>query len=273
MKFLNSFVFMIQNLRHIILVFAIAIVVLFGSYKAKAQKEELFEKKEFYAKLGDTLKYRLLSPENFDPLKKYPLVIFLHGAGERGNDNEMQLTNGVKNFATDVNREKHPCFVVAPQCAEGFRWVETDWKLTSHVMPATPSVYMIKTIALLDSMCKLSYIDTNRIYITGMSMGGFGTWDAISRWPHKFAAAIPVCGGADTSKASLINDIPIWVFHGALDKVVLTSRSRDMVAALKKAGGNPLYTEYPDMAHGIWAKTYANPELYEWLFKQSRSAE
>jgi len=262
---------MFNNLRHI--VFVSAFLVLLGYCEVKAQQENLFEKKVFCVKPGDTLRYRLLSPLNFDPLKKYPFVVFLHGAGERGNDNELQLANGVKNFASIENREKYPCFVVAPQCAEGFRWVETDWRLPSHIMPVAPSVYMTKMKTLLDSFCRLPFVDTTRIYITGLSMGGFGTWDAVSRWPHKFAAAVPVCGGADTSKAALIKDIPVWVFHGAVDKVVLTSRSRDIVAALKKAGGFPLYTEYPGVAHGIWSKTYANSELYKWLFKQSLSVD
>ncbi len=256
--------------RQFFLLSAFVLILLLSASIGNAQQKGFFGKFQFIPKPGDTLNYRFLSPQNFDPLKKYPVVLFLHGAGERGNDNEMQLSNGVKNFASPENYEKYQAFVVAPQCAEKYRWVETDWKLPSHIMPDTPSLYMAKTMKLLDSLCKLTYIDTNRIYITGLSMGGFGTWDAISRWPNKFAAAVPLCGGADTAKASLIKNIPLWVFHGALDKVVLTIRSRNMVAALKKAGGNPIYTEYPDLAHGIWAKTYANPKLYEWLFKQSK---
>ena len=102
-------------------------------------------------------------------------------------------------------------------------------------------------------------------------MGGFGTWDAISRWPWKFAAAVPVCGGGDTAKAEIIKNIPIWAFHGDKDKVVMTSRSRDMIAAIKKAGGNPKYTEYPNTGHNAWTATYSNPEFFQWLFTQTKS--
>ena len=228
-----------------------------------------FEKHTYIPKEGDSLLYRLMRPLNNDESQKYALVLFLHGAGERGNDNSLQLTNGVNNFASNLNRKLFPCYVVVPQCEKGYRWVETDWKLPSHTMPDTPSVYLNYTIKLIDSLIKNLNIDPKRIYITGISMGGFGTWDAISRWPKKFAAAVPVCGGADTSKAGIIKDIPIWAFHGEKDQVVLTSRSRNMIQALKKAGGNPKYTEYPELGHNIWGKVYTNQDLLIWLFSQT----
>ncbi|HOT89591.1 MAG TPA: prolyl oligopeptidase family serine peptidase, partial [Bacteroidales bacterium] len=135
--------------------------------------------------------------------------------------------------------------------------------------PETPFVFLNYYIKLIDSLNKNLNIGPKRIYITGISMGGFGTWDAISRWPKKFAAAVPVCGGADTSKADIIKDIPIWAFHGEKDQVVLTSRSRNMIQALKKAGGNPKYTEYPELGHNIWGNVYTNQELFIWLFSQT----
>lgn len=250
------------------------ILLLFGSTHgllAQTRAKELFIKHIFITKTGDTLRYRMLSPQHAEPGKHYPLVLFMHGAGERGNDNTKQLANGVKTFADSAILVQYPCFVIAPQIPENTRWVETDYWLPSHSMPVNPSVNMRNTMLLLDSLCLRPEIDTTRIYITGLSMGGYGVWDAISRWPKRFAAAVPLCGGADTSKAAVIRDIPVWMFHGALDKAVPVSRSRDMNAALKKAGGHPRYTEYPKTGHAIWDKTFANPELYEWLFNQKQS--
>lgn len=235
-----------------------------------SQNDSLFEKHVFFINQNDSIPYRFMRPQTPDTLTNYPLVLFLHGAGERGTDNNMQLVNGAKNFASDSNRSKYPCYMLVPQCANGYRWCETDWKLPSHTMPESPSVYLSRTMILLDSLIKTLNIDTNRIYITGLSMGGFGTWDAICRWPGRFAAAVPVCGGGDTAKALLIKNIPVWDFHGDADKVVMVSRSRNMISALKKAGGNPKYTEYKGVAHNCWSGTYSDPAMIEWMFSQNK---
>ncbi|MFH0866109.1 MAG: prolyl oligopeptidase family serine peptidase [Bacteroidota bacterium] len=244
--------------------------VIFAFPFVYGQSDSLFEKHIFISKQNDTLPYRLMRPQACDTTKKVPLVLFLHGAGERGNDNNMQFVNGAKNFATDYNRGKYPCYMLVPQCAKSYRWVETDWKLPSHVMPDKPSVYLSRTMLLVDSLIKNLNIDTNRIYITGLSMGGFGTWDAISRWPGKFAAAVPVCGGGDTAKASVIKDIPVWAFHGDIDKVVMVSRSRNMINAIKKAGGSPKYTEYTGVGHNCWNSAYSDQSMIEWMFAQNK---
>jgi predicted peptidase len=249
----------------------IPLLTVFLVGKIPAQNESPFEKKIFIPKTGDTLLYRLLRPVKSDSSIKYPLVIFLHGAGEREKDNTSQLKRGVMNFATDVNRKMYPCYIVAPQCPPDYRWVEVDWKLPSHIMPKQPSVYLARTMILVDSLVKNLNIDKNRIYITGLSMGGFGVWDAISRWPDKFAAAVPVCGGGDTAKATMIKNIPIWAFHGDKDNLVMTSRSRNMIAAIKKAGGNPKYTEYPATGHNAWDKAYSEKDMYLWLFTQTNA--
>ncbi|HNW97392.1 MAG TPA: prolyl oligopeptidase family serine peptidase [Bacteroidales bacterium] len=255
----------ISYIKHVLLaIAAFSFSFMYG------QNDSIFEKHIFVSFSNDSLPYRFMRPQQCDSSKKYPLVIFLHGAGERGNDNTMQLTNGAKKFASDSNREKYPCYLLAPQCAKGFRWTETDWKLPSHTMPSSPSIYLKRTMLLLDSLIKNLNIDTNRIYITGLSMGGFGTWDAICRWPEKFAAAVPVCGGADTAKAAVVKNIPVWAFHGEMDKLVMVSRSRNMINAIIKAGGNPKYTEYPGIAHNCWVNAYAEPEMYKWMFAQSR---
>ena len=165
--------------------------------------------------------------------------------------------------------EKHPFFMIAPQCPKDKRWVEVDWGANSHSMPEKPSVPLSLLIDVINKVSKDFPVDPKRIYVMGISMGGFGTWDAISRYPGMFAAAIPVCGGGDTDQAEKLVKIPIWVFHGAADTVVKTQRSRDMVEAVKKTGGELKYTEYPGVGHGSWGQTFSNPEVIEWIFSQS----
>ena len=224
--------------------------------------------KEQFRSGDNVLPYRLMSPGNPKPGQKYPLVIFLHGAGERGNDNNVQLVHGVKEFANAQAREKFPCFLIAPQCPTGKRWVEVDWSAKQHDMPPKPSEPLNWLLALLEQMKKEKPIDTDRIYVTGLSMGGYGTWDLLSRHAEMFAAAVPVCGGGDEAKASVMKGVPIWVFHGAKDTAVIPERSRNMVAAVKKAEGNIKYTEYPEVGHDSWNKAYADPELLPWMFGQ-----
>jgi predicted peptidase len=228
-----------------------------------------FEAGEFKHR-DQSLLYRLLRPKSYDPSKRYPLVVFFHGAGERGSDNRQQLIHGMADFAADDVREEYPCFVIAPQCPDGEQWVNVPWTSDRHDMPAQPSTAMRLTFALVDSLAKELSIDPNRLYVTGLSMGGFGVWDAIQREPKFFAAAVPICGGGDTSLADAIKHLPIWAFHGDGDTTVKTQRSRDMIAALKAAGGQPRYTEYPNTGHNSWQATYANREVYAWLFAQSR---
>ena len=222
-------------------------------------------------KQGDfVLPYRLLKPKDYDPKQKYPVVLFLHGGGERGTDNQKQLIHGLNDFAADDIMAKYPAFVVAPQCPEGKRWVEVDWSADSHVLPEQPSIPLAASLDLLDALAKEFSIDANRVYITGLSMGGYGVWDALAREPERFAAAAVICGGGDPAHAEKMKGIPIWAFHGDEDTTVKPHRSREMIAAIKAAGGQPKYTEYPTTGHHSWAQTYSNPELYEWLFSQKR---
>jgi predicted peptidase len=226
----------------------------------------------FVYKNGDnqSLPYRLLKPKDYDPHKKYPLVLFLHGAGERGADNKAQLQHVVWVFATKENREKYPCFVLVPQCPPDHKWCDVDWFASTHKTPEKPSGPMAMTMKVIAQLEKDYSIDTKRRYVMGLSMGGYGAWDAISRYPEMFAAAVPICGGGDESKAPLIARIPVWVFHGDKDGAVKVERSRNMVAALKKAGGSPKYTEYPGVGHDSWVPAAKEPELLPWLFRQTR---
>lgn len=234
---------------------------------------KLFEAREYTGQNGQSLKYRLLKPINYEEGKKYPLVLFLHGAGERGDDNTKQLVHGAKDFAEEGRRKEFPAFIVAPQCPTGKRWSEVDWSKDSSTLPESPSDAMALVKELLDEMIDNSQVDTNRIYITGLSMGGYGTWDAIARYPNFFAAAIPICGGGDPGTVERFKSTPIWCFHGDEDQAVKVTRSREMVDALKKINGDVKYTEYPGVGHNSWTVTYANPEIYTWLFSKKLNAE
>lgn len=243
-----------------------------------------FQKKIFTDSTGTLLPYRMICPDeskpddpfSSDPQKtsddstKYPVLLFLHGAGERGSDNEANLSYIDKVFG-DRLQKAHPCYVIVPQCAEKYRWCETDWTLPYHTMPRTMSKYLAAANQLLDSVLVLPNADRNRVYVTGMSMGGFGTWDIICRYPAKFAAAMPICGGADEKEACKIKNIPIRTFHGATDKLVKVSRSRNIDNAIRRCGGsNCHYTEFPNMGHLIWDKVYSNFDNLEWLFQNHK---
>jgi len=226
---------------------------------------------EKYVQEKDTLKYRMLYPDS-DPLRRYPLVIFLHGSGERGSDNEAQLKWGVGGFATDQNMILHPAIVIAPQCPEkSSRPNFSRAKATSETkLQPNPTRPMELVIGLIHQLMKTMPIDSNRIYITGLSMGGFGTYDAIERYPDLFAAAVPVCGGGDPSKATSIARIPIWIVHGAEDPAVNPSYSLEMLEALTKAGAHPGFTQYPEVGHFSWLGAYSDALLIEWLFRQHK---
>jgi predicted peptidase len=219
---------------------------------------------------GKTIPYRLMKPENYDPKKQYPLVIFLHGAGERGTDNEKQLVHGVPQFASPENRSKYPCFLIAPQCPENEKWVDCDWSADTHTQPKNPSESARLTLTLIDQLMKDFPIDPKRVYLTGLSMGGYGTWDLLARKPDLFAAGVIICGGADEATSEKIKHIPVWVFHGAKDTAVKPFRSWNMVKALEKVGGKPKMTEYKDVGHDSWNPAYRDPEMFKWLFAQTK---
>lgn len=247
------------------------IIILFTTtLSLYAQQTNRFDKKEYVSQDGDTLLYRLLSPD-FNVMRKYPLVLFLHGSGERGNDNSAQLKWGVMQFATDQQMIAHPAFVVAPQCPADDAWASyKNDKNGNYYLTKTPTKPMKLVMELVKKLVKVLPVDTTRIYITGISMGGYGTYDAIERNPHFFAAAVPVCGRGDTTKAASIAHIPIWIFHGAEDPVVPVKSAYDMAHALINAGAHPALTLYPEVGHFSWLGAYSNSLMYEWLFKQHK---
>ena len=229
-----------------------------------------FEARTFSSASGATLPYRLLQPANIEPGKKYPLVIFLHGSGERGTDNALQLKHGAPAFAKPDAREKFPCFVFAPQCPKDRNWVEMAYGGASGTAPADPGPMEPLVLGAVDALAQEFGIDPDRVYLTGLSLGGYATWDLITRHPEKFAAAIPVCGGGDKAKSAAAKPVPVWAFHGLEDKVVLPIRSQDMVAGLRAAGGTAALTEYPGVAHDSWTFAYSESNLLPWLFAQRR---
>ncbi|MCD6304571.1 MAG: prolyl oligopeptidase family serine peptidase [Planctomycetes bacterium] len=199
------------------------------------------------------LRYLLYLPPGYDkaPKKRWPLMLFLHGAGERGSDLRLLLRHGPPKL---IERGKDfPFIVVSPQCPRG-RWWDVD-----------------ALAALLAEAVGNYRVDTGRIYVTGLSMGGFGTWALAARLPKLLAAIVPICGGGDPRWAERIKDIPTWVFHGAKDPIVPVARARQMVDALKRAGAKEVHlTIYPEARHDSWTKTYDDPRLYAWLLKHRR---
>ncbi|WP_309119278.1 prolyl oligopeptidase family serine peptidase [Paenibacillus sp.] len=197
--------------------------------------------------------YLLHLPEGYgqDNKRKWPLVLFLHGAGERGDDIQKVKVHGIPKIAD--NDPSLPFIAVSPQCAE-----DSFWNAEKDAL-----------LALLDEITTSFNVDEKRVYLTGLSMGGYGTWDLASSHPEKFAAIVPICGGGNPNRVQALVNTPVWAFHGAKDNVVRLEESENMVNALQACGGNVKLTVYPEAGHDSWTETYANPELYSWLLSHS----
>lgn len=248
------------------------LVFLFLSLSLFAQ--EGYEKDIFVSSEGDSLPYRMLRPETVKPGEKYPLVLFLHGAGERGNDNERQLTHGGQMFLNPVNREKYPAFVLFPQCPADKYWAYTQRpkSFVPEDMPQEPKITPIfQTLKqLLDSYLAMPEVDKQRIYIIGLSMGAMGTYDLMVRYPEVFAAAIPICGTVNPSRLPAAREVKFRLFHGDADDVVTVEGSRGAYKALKAAGADVEYIEFPGCNHGSWNPAFNYPGFMDWLFKQQK---
>ena len=216
-----------------------------------SQLEKFFEKE---ITVTARYKYLLALPEGYDTgTQRWPLILFLHGAGESGKVLAKVKVHGPPKMIEEKTRE-FPCIVVSPQ-SSGRGW-NPDY-----------------LGALLDSICETYRVDPERIYLTGLSMGGYGTWMLAAAQPDRFAAIVPICGGGNPDDAENLKGLPIWVFHGAQDKIVKLENSEKMVDALKAVGSDVKFTVYPEAGHDSWTETYANPELYTWLFAQKRAAK
>lgn len=197
--------------------------------------------------------YLLYLPKDYEKQESWPLLFFLHGAGERGDDLELVKIHGPPKLI--AQGKDFPFIVVSPQCPKD-KWWEP-----------------IELVALLDEVSGKHKVDPNRVYVTGLSMGGFGSWRLAFHAPNRLAAIAPICGGGETYWTKNFTNLPVWAFHGAKDIGVPVERSQAMVDALKKDGGNPRLTIYPDAGHDAWTETYNNPEFYNWLLTQKRSAK
>ncbi len=231
--------------------------------KSKAPtKNKHYVRHRYKSKDSVAIDYWVMSPPKLEEGRKYPLVLALHGRG--GN------TTAATELGSDALRKKYPCFVMAPASTADGHWARPasfgkrrkKSKSTKAMLPAA--------LEAMEALIKKHPIDANRVYVTGQSMGGVGTFGAMVHRPRAFAAAIPVCGGWNPKDSAKMKDIAIWVFHGDKDQVVPTEYSRKMVEAIKKSGGSPKYTEYKGVAHNSWSQTYASPETWMWLFEQSR---
>ncbi|MBN2088378.1 T9SS type A sorting domain-containing protein [candidate division KSB1 bacterium] len=280
----------------------LSIHLLFSQTEAQIRAKFL---KRTHVFQGTVIPYRLFVPETYNPAQRYPLVLALHGAGERGNDNEAHIR--VHRLATawgdTINQRHYPCFVVAPQCPANQRWVDNDWSKGDYRVDQIPISNEMQTVVnLLDSLQREFSVDSLRLYVTGLSMGGYGTWDLIARFPKRFAAAIPMSGGGDSTKVKLFAHLPIWDFHGEADFTVPATGSRQMITALERIGktcifthynfktrlnqimpdsvvrkymsqgADLFYTEYKGAGHVMWEQAYNNPQLIDWVFAKTKAA-
>lgn len=249
---------------------ALLIVCLLATF-VKAQDLTQYKKENFIAGT-DTLKYRILYPENFDATKKYPVVLFLHGRGESGNDNEKQLTHGGKIFLAENFRKDFPAIVIFPRCAETSYWsnveIETvsDKRFFTFQKGGKPTKSMNLVLKFTDEFLKKPFADQSRIYVGGLSMGGMGTFEILRRRTKTFAAAFAICGGDNIANAKKYKNVPLWIFHGGLDDVVNPQLSYSIFRELRTLGHEPKYTIYPKANHNSWDATFAEPNLLPWLF-------
>jgi predicted peptidase len=224
------------------------VVVLASGFLPAGQSPQKPEKLDTQIRV--TLDYLIYLPPDYGQKNNWPLLLFLHGAGERGSDLDLVKKHGPPKLIDRGNA--FPFIVVSPQCPKGRAWQPME--LT----------------ALLDDVIAKYKVDQDRICVTGLSMGGFGTWALAAYSPNRFAAIVPICGGGEPFWAKRLAHLPVWVFHGAKDPGVPLRRSQEMVDALKKAGGNVKFTVYPEAGHDAWTATYDNPKVYEWLLQQKR---
>jgi predicted peptidase len=257
--------------QHVIYIF----LILFGM-QSHSQHQQLYESKKF-VNGTDTLNYRIMYPKNFSENKQYPVVLFLHGAGERGHDNAAQLTHGSSLFANEKHRDSFPAIVIFPQCPREDYWASASVDRTTQPLTlkfsngGEPTKALDLVMKLMDEIVAKPFVAKQQVYVGGLSMGGMGTFEILSRKPTMFAAAIAICGGGNTEAAkAYANTTELWIFHGAKDDVVTPQLSVDMVSAILKYGGAPNFTLFADANHNSWDSALSEPNLLPWLFSKSK---
>ncbi|HEY4695851.1 MAG TPA: prolyl oligopeptidase family serine peptidase [Candidatus Hydromicrobium sp.] len=247
---------MIRRFQFILLSFITFFLIIstIGCTSSPSGPTGQFPRKVLIESLGiEYMDYLLFIPSDYykEETKRWPMILFLHGAGGRGGNVEMLRKVGVSKL---VEEDKDfPFIVVSPLCPADRYWVPAVLK------------------KLLDDVCRELRVDMDRIYLTGLSMGGYGTWYTAIKYPDVFAAIAPICGGGDPYRACRLADMPVWVFHGAKDTTVSPQESIKMVEALKDCNENVKFTLYPELGHDCWTETYNNPELYQWFLEQSKA--
>lgn len=258
-------------------IFLAVLFVLSIFITVSAQDTSLYQRREFLYEDGKVLPYRILYPENYDKTKKYPLILVLHGAGERGKDNVKQLVHGSKLFIADSNRKKFPAIVIFPQCPEESFWAAVKIDRSKQPLKiefdytSPPNWPLIAANELVKKIIAEEGVNKKQVYITGLSMGGMGTFESVYRYPELYAAALPICGGGDTLHYDKrIAKTKFWVFHGAADAVVNVTLSQQMVQQLKELKVPVTYSEYPGVNHNSWDNAFAEPDYLRWMFSNKR---
>ena len=245
------------------------IILIFFPFLLFSQTE-LFEKKNFVVE-NDTLRYRILAPLDYDENEKYPVHLFLHGSGERGNDNESQLFHGSKQFLDKNNRKKYKSWVIFPQSPNNDWWGGhyDPYKFDYNIKKSEALGLVIK---LMDEFVQREDVNNDKVYVTGLSMGGMGTYAILTLRPDMFAAATPICGDGDPSSVSnFAKKVPVWIFHGSLDKTVLPEQSLKMANGIIKAGGNPRITFYENVEHNSWDIAFAEKDFLKWIHSKTKN--
>jgi predicted peptidase len=254
----------------------VVLISLVGRFTVSAQDTSLF-KRELFISNADTLRYRILYPDNYDPKLKYPLIVVLHGSGEKGRDNAAQLIHGAALFVKDSIRKNFPAIVVFPQCPPNQSWNTISSKMVDGKREITiatknkPSLPARLLMELIKDLRKRSEVDRKRIYIGGLSMGGFGTFEMLRRKPKWFAAAFPICGGDNPANAKkYYRKVSLWIFHGGQDPVVNVQFSNQIAERLKALHADMKYTVYPNVKHDSWVNAFNEPDLLPWLFSKHK---
>ena len=230
----------------------------------------------FYEYESDNgMPYRLYYPADYSEDYAYPVILFLHGAGERGTDNTAPLVHVLQDWFNDVENPVYQSIVIVPQCPEGEQWVNTPWENGSYDSDAVGESDALKNaLAILEDVCNNFSVNRDRIYAMGLSMGGYGTWNLLMNHSDLFAAGVPICGAADPSKAEILKNIPIHTFHGTVDGVVPVTGTDEVVAAIKAAGGDTIYYDRVEgKGHDVWSYAASCWEVNRWLFEQRKTAE
>ena len=248
--------------------YLVLFLIIFLNVNLNSQELDLYEQKIFVIE-NDTLNYRILKPLNYDSTKQYPVHLFLHGAGERGNDNVSQLVHGSKLFLKKESREKYNSWVIFPQAPKYDWWGYKDpYKLNYNVKESKAMSLVVK---LMDNFSKRNDVNQNKIYVSGLSMGGMGTFVILNLRPNMFAAATPICGDGDPNSVNnYAKKIPIWIFHGSDDTVVSPKKSLKMANAIIDAGGSPKITFYENVRHDSWNNAFAEEDFLKWIHSKTK---